>query len=374
MAFTAKILERSAPIVQVLDQVWQGFNIMATNNKCVKMSKKIGTHNGVFHCDEVLACFMLKKLPIYKDADIIRTRDITVLDTCDIVVDVGAVYDPKKCRFDHHQRGFEETLSSVRPDLVKNKFIKLSSAGLVYAHYGLEILSEICKSKEINLDTSSLTCLYSYIYDIFVEELDAIDNGVSMYPEGSPLYRINTNLSARVSRLNPKWNEPEKYSNIDELFYKAMNVVGTEFEECVLEAATVWWPAREIVRKSVTKRNEVHSSGEIFLLDERCPWKDHIYSVEEEFGIEGKMKFVIFHDAGGTWRVQGIPVQPDSFVCRVFLHRNWRGVRDDQLTELSGIKGSIFCHSTGFIGGNETKEGAIEMAVTSLNASAADKE
>ena len=33
---------------------------------------KIGTHNGQFHCDEVLACFMLKSLPEYKDAEIIR--------------------------------------------------------------------------------------------------------------------------------------------------------------------------------------------------------------------------------------------------------------------------------------------------------------
>lgn len=33
---------------------------------------KIGTHSGVFHCDEVLACFMLKTLPEYKEATIVR--------------------------------------------------------------------------------------------------------------------------------------------------------------------------------------------------------------------------------------------------------------------------------------------------------------
>ena len=38
-----------------------------------KMSTiKIGTHNGTFHCDEVLACYMLKLLPEYKDAEIVR--------------------------------------------------------------------------------------------------------------------------------------------------------------------------------------------------------------------------------------------------------------------------------------------------------------
>lgn len=29
-------------------------------------AKKIGTHNGSFHCDEVLACFLLRQLPEYK--------------------------------------------------------------------------------------------------------------------------------------------------------------------------------------------------------------------------------------------------------------------------------------------------------------------
>lgn len=29
-------------------------------------AQKIGTHNGTFHCDEVLACFFLRQLPQYK--------------------------------------------------------------------------------------------------------------------------------------------------------------------------------------------------------------------------------------------------------------------------------------------------------------------
>lgn len=54
---------------------------MATTEKVSKIMKTIGTHSGVFHCDEALACFMLKQLPEYKDAEIIRTRDENV-STC----------------------------------------------------------------------------------------------------------------------------------------------------------------------------------------------------------------------------------------------------------------------------------------------------
>lgn len=59
---------------------------------------------GVFHCDEVLACFLLQQLDEYADSTIMRTRDLEKLKTCDIVVDVGGVFDKENKRFDHHQR------------------------------------------------------------------------------------------------------------------------------------------------------------------------------------------------------------------------------------------------------------------------------
>ena len=68
------------------------------------ITKTIGTHNGTFHCDEALACYMLKLLPEYSDAKIIRTRDPEQLKSCDVVVDVGGIYNPSMHRYDHHQR------------------------------------------------------------------------------------------------------------------------------------------------------------------------------------------------------------------------------------------------------------------------------
>lgn len=55
---------------------------------------KIGTHNGTFHCDESLGCFLLKQLPEYRDADIVRSRDPAVWKDMDVLIDVGGVYDP----------------------------------------------------------------------------------------------------------------------------------------------------------------------------------------------------------------------------------------------------------------------------------------
>lgn len=84
----------------------------------------IGTHSGTFHCDEALACYLLSKHPDFNKHQILRTRDLSLLDQCDIVVDVGAVFDASKKRFDHHQRTFNETFSSLRPELETNCDIK----------------------------------------------------------------------------------------------------------------------------------------------------------------------------------------------------------------------------------------------------------
>lgn len=53
--------------------------------------------------DEALAVSLLKKTKEFKGAHLVRTRDATKLAECDIVVDVGGVYDPATHRYDHHQ-------------------------------------------------------------------------------------------------------------------------------------------------------------------------------------------------------------------------------------------------------------------------------
>ena len=51
---------------------------------------------------------------------------------------------------------------------------------------------------------------------------------------------------------------------------------------------------------------------------------------------------------------------------RLSLPQDWRGLREDELSKVSGITDCIFVHMGGFIGGNKTKNGALEMAVKAL--------
>jgi uncharacterized UPF0160 family protein len=120
----------------------------------------IGTHSEVFHCDEVLACSILLRTDQFKKSIIVRTRDQELLDQLDIQCDVGGVFDPKKNRFDHHQKTFEHTWwtddENAREEAksaaiakgeeapvqkeYKPAVTKLSSAGLIYKYYGKEII------------------------------------------------------------------------------------------------------------------------------------------------------------------------------------------------------------------------------------------
>uniref|UniRef100_A0A915KGH7 RRM domain-containing protein n=1 Tax=Romanomermis culicivorax TaxID=13658 RepID=A0A915KGH7_ROMCU len=331
--------------------------------------KSIGTHNGTFHCDEALACFMLKCLPRFSDAKVVRTRDPQLLKKCDVVVDVGGEYDPSSMRFDHHQRSFNLSLKSIESDL---KFeTKLSSAGLIYAHFGREIIREVLKNEQSsNMEEKSsiIEILFKKCYAEFVEEIDAKDNGIDQFSsELKPKFLVTTTLSNRVAALNPSWNDKEPHEN--EQFEKAMQLVGEEFIDRITYFHGVWWPARSIVLEAFRSRNAVDISGAIMILEQVCPWKEHLFDIEIEDDQEGAIKYCTFHDdRNDYWMIIAVPIEPKSFTCRKPFPESWRGLRDQELSKTIEIEKCVFVHATGFCGANKTKEGALKMIKKSLSA------
>jgi len=331
---------------------------MSASNGASKVT--IGTHNGSFHCDEALACSLLKMLPRYREAEIVRTRDPAVLATCDLVVDVGGEYDPARLRFDHHQKTFSQSISSL--DGSKKWTTKLSSAGLVYFHFGREIISELLETKSQQLTEK----VFDKVYEHFIQEIDAIDNGISTH-DGDGRYSISTNLSSRVSHLSPNWNDAEQ--DFDVGFYRALDLTRLEFLDRVNYYGKVWWAARDIVGTCLQDRFSVHQSGRVLeFLKGGVPWKEHLFELEAENNLSGESSilYVIYTDQSGMWRIQCVPVRPNSFENRLGLPEAWRGIRDAELEKVSGTAGATFVHSGGFIGGNRTREGALQMVEKAL--------
>ena len=58
--------------------------------------------------------------------------------------------------------------------------------------------------------------------------------------------------------------------------------------------AQAWLPGRSVVEASLQQRHTVDESGEIVKLIAYCPWKEHIYDLEGELGIDPTIKFCLY--------------------------------------------------------------------------------
>lgn len=83
--------------------------------------------------------------------------------------------------------------------------------------------------------------------------------------------------------------------------------------------------------------------------------QEHLFELEtdENTAIEpNKAIYVVYPDeTAGNWRVQAVPVSPEKFESRKALPEAWRGLRDEELSRVSGIESGIFVHASGFIAG-----------------------
>ena len=334
----------------------------------------IGTHNGHFHADEALAVYLLRLLPTYTSSALLRTRDPALLSKCHTVVDVGGEYAPQSNRYDHHQRTFSSTFPG-RPT-------KLSSAGLVYLHFGKPIIALRTGLAE---NSPEVAILWNKLYEEFIEALDAHDNGISVYAPSETKglqKRFNDsgiNLGSLVGDLNDAFEEGEEEEQgiketaedtqaaEDARFLSASSLMGTTFLRKLNYYWKAWFPARTLVRDTYASRKEFNGKGRIMVFSKGCPWKDHLYTLEAEQDVEEaeKVLYVLYPESeerSSKWRVQAVGESKDSFESRKALPDAWRGLRDEELSAKSGINGCIFVHASGFIGGNITRAGALEMA------------
>ena len=70
---------------------------------------------------------------------------------------------------------------------------------------GREIISHVLDGSSDKVTEK----VYNKVYENFIQEIDAIDNGISTH-DGEGRYSISTNLSSRVSHLSPNWNDEEQ--------------------------------------------------------------------------------------------------------------------------------------------------------------------
>jgi uncharacterized UPF0160 family protein len=278
-------------------------------------------------------------------------------------------------RYDHHQRGFEETFDASHKT-------KLSSAGLVYKHFGKDI---IALQTGLSADSEDAELLYQKIYDDLIEAFDANDNGISAYDSKPILEHGITkrfedrgfNLASVVNRYNHGFEHATENDSAevkqqmeDERFKHASAFTGQQFVMELKDKFSGWLPARAVVLEAFNDRFKHDPSGKIMVLPHRkegLPWSDHLYTLEAFTNTpeDKKVLYVLFPengDASTKWRIRSVSMEGAGFTNRKDLPDAWKGLRDEELSKVSGIGGGVFIHASGFIGGNKTFDGALAMA------------
>lgn len=297
------------------------------------------THNGQFHYDEILATAILLKL--YPGSKIIRTRDPKVIETGDIVYDVGRVYDPATNRYDHHQNTFQDTFSS--------KFnVRLSSAGLIFKHFHTKLF----KYYGFTNDSCIFNDILEKIYTEFFLPADAADNG---YDEIYGKIRMR-NICDVVKSIYfySKVTSPEEE---DKMFMKALKIVSDDLDNYLTHIFDGYVSDYELYYKKFSE-----FTGDIFIVDKDVS-STLLYEINEKLNKD--IKFIIIQKPDQC-RILTIPVEIGKYAIKYPLHSEWRGLADEKLVEVSNIPGSIFVHLSGFTGANLTLEGAIKMCERSL--------
>ena len=141
----------------------------------IDTSLTIQTDDGRLHPDECAAITLLNNYYSRKNVPITIHRSKEP-DYSNILIGIGGKYDAECLHFDHHQNTFTEKWPSS--DVV------LSSAGLVWRHYGKEIVEMYLTSNPDEYDFSenytheTIEEIVNIIYFNLILSIDANENGV----------------------------------------------------------------------------------------------------------------------------------------------------------------------------------------------------
>lgn len=262
------------------------------------------THDGAFHADEVFATVILEQ--VFNPVEVVRTRDLSIVEDGDIVYDVGMKYDGLKY-FDHHQQ--DDTL-------VRDNGIPYSSFGLIWKHYGFDYIKGFGVK-----DVNKIKTIWQKMDRTLAQAIDADDNGffISM-PDEYP--RFTTSMIVGNFNRKDKTSTHQKTA-----FFEAVDfadvIIRKQLELCIERV------------EDYSKVKALITDSPILELNETLRWGDAVKN--------SHIKYVIFPTDNG-FKIRA--VEPEYYF------------NIDDIEESEDV---VFCHKVGFLAGVTTIEAAYEF-------------
>lgn len=299
--------------------------------------KLIVTHAANFHVDDVFATaaavLLFEKSGLKKsEIKIKRSLDPQVWKKADVLLDIGAVYNPSKNRFDHHQ-------GIPTKDSAHANGIAYASFGLFWKKYG----KKICGSAKVA----------ERVEEKLVVPIDAGDNGIDVYKpiiEGVLPFDIKeiVEIECAASRFVGDGKIPvDDNKNFDRGFMNLLPIA-KHLIECSILAAK----SHVAVEKIAMKYFEEAPDKRVIILPKFLG-----------YGF-AKMKeplVTIYPDARGKWSAKVVRVTPSQYASRIYFPKSWAGLSNDEMALVSGVPDAVFCHKGLFLAVAKSREGAIEL-------------
>ena len=299
-------------------------NLKITKNKD---EANLITHDGKFHPDDVFSTVFMSKY--IENPCLYRIGVGPVENTNAIVYDVGFG------KFDHHGPDAKR-----RP----NSNLKYCSFGLLWTEYGKDYLT---KNNYEYVDE-----LYSTIEEVLVKQIDGIDNGV--FPEINAEYKL-LDLDKIIDMFNPTW---EENPDTDINFANALNTAEIIFDNVIRTEYSKIKATQKVLSKIPTVKDN------ILILDEYLPHQHAVFTSEDPLAKE--IKVIILPSNRGGYCIKPITISEESKELLINFPKEYRGLHDEELANLSGIKTAKFVHSSGFLASTKTLEDAILLAHKAL--------
>lgn len=301
------------------------------------------THGGNMHADDVFATafleLYLKSIKVYR---------VDFYDENEIPKD-AIVYDVGFGKFDHHQ---------PEPKLRDNQ-IPYCSFGLLWNEYGREFL------KNQQLTKEQLELVFESFDKNLVEAIDADDNGV--FPEINAPYKVKT-VSDIIKLFNPSYGSNKIPKDGAEILLDQRLILNAQFLKAVNVASAILQEELKHIIGKVKASEKVLKSLEsaknhILFLEEYMPYLDVLLKND----TNKEIYFVIFPSNRVGYTIKTVANSKEDSTHRVSFPKEWGGLINQELEEVSGITDALFCHNKLFIATAKTKEAAYEMAKRSID-------
>lgn len=325
-------------------------------SKQKKAGKVIVTHAANFHSDDLCAAatliYMLElegygltaKDP-QKKIRVIRTLSPEEYEgIADFIVDIGGKYAPKKGLFDHHQK-IEGGLGQ------RANGVKYASFGLVWKEFGKKLTGSASAADWVDRH--------------MVQGIDAMDNGMYLYkpvfPDVHPfLFKEYIEAACDIAKGDGATPSPsgkqlslaDRTKGFDKEFMRLIPVAKDALRVFILKSRQ-----SDRIMKAAKKVYDAAADKRAILSDKYIPTRFAEFKAPEH--VEPLV--FAFPDLRGGWSAKVVPADGQSYDSRIKFPEEWRGKRDGDMAEASGVPDAIFCHLSGFLAVAKSKAGVQEL-------------